>query len=105
LIGKATTLEAAPPGLLTAMLAVPGAAIKLAGTEALNCVPLMYVVGKAVPFHCTVDPVTNPVPLTVSVNAGIPAVADGGLKLVIPSGPITVICAAFAPASTFGQTR
>jgi hypothetical protein len=38
------------------------------------------VVGKATPFHCTVDPGRNPDPFTASVNAGPPAVAEFGLK-------------------------
>lgn len=35
---------------------------------------------KAEPFHCTVDPIRNPDPLTVSVNAGPPAVVELGLN-------------------------
>jgi hypothetical protein len=39
------------------------------------------VVGRADPFHCTVDPLTNPDPFTVRVNAAPPAVAEFGLRL------------------------
>jgi hypothetical protein len=105
LIGRATELETAPPGLLTVTLAVPGVPIKPAETEAFNVVPLRYIVDNAEPFHSTVDPLTNPVPLTIRVNAGVPAVAEAGFKLVIASGPITAICAGWAPVSTFGHTR
>jgi hypothetical protein len=105
LMGKATVLEAAPPGLMTTTVAVPGAVIKPAGTEAINCVALTNVVGNAEPFHCTIDPVTKPVPLTASVNADAPAVAEGGFKPVIPRGPIIAICAGCAPVSRFGHTR
>ncbi len=37
----------------------------------------------AEPFHCTVAPERKLVPLTVSVNAAPPAVAEIGLKLLM----------------------
>src|ERR1035438_8770676 len=45
---------------------------------AVNCVELPYVVARFEPFHCTCDPFTNPLPVTVSVNAPNPAAADTG---------------------------
>jgi hypothetical protein len=69
-----------PPGLRTVTLAVPWPAIKLADTEAVNCVPLTYVVGSADPFHCTIDPATNPEPFTAIVNIGPEAVEEPGFK-------------------------
>jgi hypothetical protein len=39
-IVKFAALEDAPPGFTTVTLALPGLAIKLAGTEALTCVAL-----------------------------------------------------------------
>jgi hypothetical protein len=82
-IVNVTAFDVAPPGFATVTLAVPDEAIRLAGTEAVNCVALTNVVESAEPFHCAVDPDTNPAPLTVRVNAGPPAVAELGLKLLI----------------------
>ncbi len=48
------------------------------------------VVVSGMPFHCTVAPEKKPVPFTVSVNAGPPAVAEVGLKLEM-TGVGTVI--------------
>jgi hypothetical protein len=79
-IVNVTALEAMPLGLRAATLAMPWLAIRLAGTTAVNCVPLKYVVESAEPLHCTAAPVRNPVPLTVRVNAGAPAVAELGLN-------------------------
>ena len=38
------------------------------------------------PFHWTVAPWANPVPLTVRVNAALVAGADAGLRLAITGG-------------------
>ena len=35
------------------------------------------------PFHWTMEPLIKPVPLTVSINAEPPAVAETGLRLVV----------------------
>jgi hypothetical protein len=83
LIVKLTPLEAPPPGFATDTVAVPAEATRLAGTAAINCVALMNVVVRAVPFHCTVHPLTSPDPFTISVKAFPPAVADEGLKVLI----------------------
>ena len=64
--------------------AVPAVAMSGAGTAAINCVALTNVVVRATPFHCTTAPVTKPEPLTVSVNAALPAIA-----VVCPSDPRT----------------
>ena len=74
-------LEAVPPEFCTVTLAVPSDAMRLADTEAANWLALTKVVGRADPFHCTVDPLTNPDPFTVRVNAAPPAVAKAGLRL------------------------
>ena len=42
----------------------------------------MNVVWRGLPFHWTMAPLTKFVPLTVSVNAGLPTTAESGLKLV-----------------------
>ena len=65
------------------MLALPCAAIRLAGTNPVNCVALTNVVVSAEPFHWTLAPETNPVPFTVSMKAVFPAFAEAGLSVVI----------------------
>jgi hypothetical protein len=47
----------------------------------------MKVVETVDPFHCTLDPLTNPDPFTVKVNAAPPAVAEFGLRLDSENGP------------------
>src|SRR5204863_8067784 len=72
-----------PPAVVTVTLAVPALAIRLAGTVAVTCTPLTYVVVSAVAPHCTVAPLTKFVPFTVKVNPAPPAVAEFGLRLVM----------------------
>ncbi len=84
LIVKLTGFEPA-----TVTLALPAAAIRLAGTAALNCVALANVVANGDPFHCTVEPERKPVPVTVSVKAGPPAVAELGARVaMVPTGSV-----------------
>jgi hypothetical protein len=52
--------------------------MSLAGTEAVNFVPLTYVVVSPVLFQFTVEVETKFVPFTVRVNAAPPAVALEG---------------------------
>ena len=68
-----------PPGvgLKTVTVEVPGSEISDAGTVAVNSVELTTV-ASAVPFHCTAEPFTKLVPVTISVNAAPPAVAELG---------------------------
>jgi len=47
------------------------------------------VVSSATEFHSTVEPVTKPIPVTVSVKAAAPAATEVGLSAVIV-GPVTV---------------
>jgi len=65
------------------MFAVPGAAMRLAGTWAVNCAALTKLVASALPFHWTTAPERKPVPLTVRVNAGPPSNAELGLSELI----------------------
>ena len=58
--------------------AVPAVWIKFAGTEAVSCVDLPNVVGSVKPFQDTVAPWTNPLPFTVILKAGPPAVTVVG---------------------------
>jgi hypothetical protein len=71
---KLVELEASPPEVTVTGI-VPAVAIKLDGTAAVNCVLLTNVVARADPFHCTTAPDENPLPFTVSVSPGPPAVA------------------------------
>ena len=72
-----------PPVVVTVTLAVPTAAIRLAGTAAVNCVdPTTVVLSDVVP-HLALAPETKFVPFTVSVNAEPPAIAELGLRLVM----------------------
>jgi hypothetical protein len=57
--------------------------IRLAGTEAVNCVELTYVVASGDAFQSTAAPDPNAVPFTVNVNAPPPAVTGEGLTDVI----------------------
>jgi hypothetical protein len=95
-MGNADALDDVPPGFTTVMLTLPCVAIRLAVTAAVSCVALTSVVGSAVPFQSTVAPERKPVPLTVSVKAGPPAVAEVGLRLVITgaAGLIVKVAAA-----------
>src|SRR5204863_5471878 len=75
-----------PPAVVTVTLAVPALAIRLAGTVAVTCTPLTYVVVSAVAPHCTVAPLSRLVPFTVKVNPAPPAVAEFGLRLAMVGG-------------------
>jgi hypothetical protein len=83
LIGKFTPSEIVPPGLSTVITTLVGSAIRVAGTEAVSCVALISVVDKAELNHITTEPATKPLPVTVRVNEGPPAIATSGLTLVI----------------------
>src|ERR1700681_3864721 len=83
LMAKVTALETVPSGLDTVMFALPTAAIRLAGTAALNCVALENVVDRGEPFHSPAAPARKPAPGTAKVKAGPPAVAELGVSEVI----------------------
>ena len=70
-------------GLATVMLDVPTPAISAAFTDACRLVLEMKVVVRGLPFHCTVEEATKFVPVTVSVNAVPPAMAEPGFNNVI----------------------
>ena len=72
-----------PPVVVTVTLAVPAVAIRLAGTVAVSWLALPKAVASAEPFQLTEAPATKFVPLIVSVNAALPAVAEPGLNPVI----------------------
>ena len=68
------------PFVLTATVAVPCAAMRLAPTAPVNWLALPNAVGRADPFHKIVELALNPEPVTVRVNAIPPACADDGLR-------------------------
>jgi hypothetical protein len=87
-----TLLETPPAsGFVTVTLAVPGVAMSLPGMAAVSCEAFANVVVRAAPSQWTVDPGTNPLPLTVSVKAAPPAVALLGISAAIAGGT-TVAC-------------
>jgi hypothetical protein len=67
--------------------AEPGCAIRLAATVAMICPELTDVKGSAVEFQYTTVLLLKPPPLTVSVKAGPPAVAEAGEMLEIAKVP------------------
>src|SRR2546426_245011 len=73
-------LDVPPPGagVCTITCAVPLAARSLAVIDARTCVALANVVDRGAPFHWTTDAAMNPLPLTASVNAALPADARFG---------------------------
>src|SRR6266571_7832549 len=75
--------EVPPPGagLTTVTLAMPAAAMSVAGIAAVSCVAETNVVARAAPFQFTVEVLTKLLPLTVSTAAGPPADAPDGLML------------------------
>jgi hypothetical protein len=67
-----------PAESVTVTVAVPVAAIRLAGTAAISSVELASVVIRAVLPHITVAPEAKSVPYTVRANPAPPATADVG---------------------------
>jgi len=114
LIVNAAVPDVPPPGagLVTVTCPVPAAAMSAAVIAAVTCIVLTYVVVRLDPFQFTTDPLMNPFPPTVSVNAAVPAVALAGdspiiagtgfvpltVKVVLPDVPplgagfVTVTC-------------
>ena len=77
-------LEVPPPGegFTTVTCPEPVAATSAVVIAAVSCAALTNVVGRALPFHCTTEPATNPVPFTVRVNAPDPATTLEGETLL-----------------------
>jgi hypothetical protein len=89
LIANADPGDVPPPGVGLTMVtwAVPALVMSAAEIAADNCVALMKVVVRAAPFQFTTDPFTKPVPVTVRLNAAVPAVAlDGARPLIVGTG-------------------
>ena len=88
--------EVPPPGagLTTVTLAMPAAAMSVAGIVALSWVGETNAVARAAPFQFTVELLTKLLPLTVKVAAGAPAVAlDGLMPPRTGAGLFTVVLA------------
>ena len=105
--GPPLIVKVAPPDVTpfstTVTVTVPGAAIRLAATCAVNCMEFTKVVVSAVPFHWTTAPEAKPVPVTVKVNAGPPAVAEFGLSVVI-TGVAVMVKVALGDVTPFSTT-
>jgi hypothetical protein len=83
---------------MTVIDAGPALAIREAGTVAVSCVEETNVVTSAVPFHFTVEPETNLVPLTVRVKSTPPEAAQLGLSdVVVGSGLLMVMTSVAVP--------
>src|SRR5919108_450447 len=89
-IVKLTEFDVLPSALRTVMGTEPAMAMSAAAMLAVSCVPLMNVVGRGAPFQVTVEPLAKPLPVTVSVKSGPPAVRLGGVRAVI-RGPGTAL--------------
>jgi hypothetical protein len=84
----APDVDAHPP---TVIEAVPGVAMRAAGTVAVSCFELTNVVASGLPFQFTVEPETKLLPFTVSVNCGPPAAMQVGLiELIVGALPIVI---------------
>ena len=86
---------------LTVMLAVPAVTIRLVGTTAASCEELTKVVANEEAPQLTVASAVKFAPLTVSVKAAPPAVADAGLRLEMAGeGRAALMIAAYEPPLT-----
>jgi len=93
-----------PPELVTVTVAEPGAAIRLAGTTAVNCVAFTYVLANAVVPHCTVVPESKFVPLMIKLTTPLPAMAEEGERLVIVGGRAAGEMVNVAPVEVLPET-
>ena len=84
-------------------MAVPGLATKLAGTTAVNCVELTYVVESPEPFQVTNVKGDIPVPFTVSVKPGDPASLLFGEMLDSVNGADVIVNVSDGGASVVGS--
>lgn len=77
---KSNAFDAPPPGagLTTFTNAVPAAATSVESIAAVTSASLTKVVVLAEPFHSTVAPGTNWLPVTVSVKAPLPEITLAG---------------------------
>ena len=88
MIVKFTAFDVPPPGagLVTVTVGVPDEAIAATEIAPVNCVELANVVATAVPPKLTTEEDRKFVPLTVKVNAGLPARLPAGDIVTIVGG-------------------
>ena len=84
---KASEFVVSPPGRDTEMAKVPN--VEVLKIRVSSSVGLTNVVRSGWPFHVTDDPLTNPVPITLSVKGGLLATTEEGTRLVM-AGAVTV---------------
>ena len=94
----------------TTTAAVPTGAISAAEMPAVSCVVLTNVVVRLAPFQRTVEPLTNPVPFTVSVKPDPPAFVEDGDNVVTRGAGLLdcvppLVCSRQTPASQLDETR
>jgi hypothetical protein len=86
--GGAEIVNCSPVGVVvpesTVTEALATTAIRLAETEAVSWLALTKVVVRGVPFHSTTASDAKPLPFTVRMKPGPPAVAEFGLREVMP---------------------
>jgi hypothetical protein len=83
---RVTATDVAPEhvGFTTVIEAVPGLAIRAAGTVAVSCVEETNDVVSGEPFQFTVEVETKFVPFTVNVNCGPPGVTHvGSIEVIV----------------------
>src|SRR5438128_514714 len=96
---RVNALDSPPPGagVKTVIAAVPPVARSAAVIGAVTCVADPNVVVRARPLTWTTDAATKPVPVTVSVNAGLPAARLAGFSVaIVGTGLATVTIALVA---------
>jgi hypothetical protein len=93
-----SALEFPPPGagVVTATPRLPAFANCAAGSTAVNCVALPYVVANAVPPNSTTDCAQNPDPVTVSVVFPLPALSVAGEMELTTGAGFTMLTEAAA---------
>jgi hypothetical protein len=95
MVGVALIVSVAAPDVAahppTVIEAVPGVAMREAGTVAVSFFEETNVVASALPFQYTVEPETKLLPFTVRVNCGPPAPMQVGLiELMVGAVPIVI---------------
>jgi hypothetical protein len=101
MVGVALIVSVAAPDVAahppTVIEAVPGVAMREAGTVAVSFFEETNVVASALPFQYTVEPETKLLPFTVRVNCGPPAPMQVGLiELIVGVLPIVITKVAVA---------
>lgn len=93
LIVNVAAVEVPPPGagVETVTIAVPTVAMSAAVMAACKLALETNVVVRALPFHCTVEEEMKLLPVTVSVNAALPANAEPGIRDVTAGAGLLIV--------------